>query len=87
MEIKAIRAELRARFINDPFLMALFGFRVPRKPRAETRRELRKPTTSERRQARKMGARNTAHEIEQFFNRRGIRMTRNMQSQDRGARP
>jgi hypothetical protein len=64
-----------------------FGFRIPRKARAETQ-DRRSPTADEIREAATMLFQDVpAHEIEARYARLGVRMTRNRLSRMGGARP
>lgn len=85
-EVLSLRAALRRECtVLD---LAKWGFRQPRKPRAEISRSLRRPTRIDVEHAREMlQDRVPAHEIEQYFNRIGVQMTRNRLSKLGGARP
>lgn len=84
-EVLSLRAALRRECtVLD---LAKWGFRQPRKPRAEISRSLRRPTRAEVERAEDMLYDMTAHEVEQYFNRIGVQMTRNRLSKLGGARP
>lgn len=86
-ERAGVPLELRTRVakLGDPFIMSVFGRRVPHKNRAETSKELRRATPAERQEARLLAQSLPDHEVQALFAERHIRITANWLSRSRGA--
>lgn len=81
-----ILSGMRNPYSRQEAILAAFGFRNGRARRAPAVK-LRYPSPADRKMARRMILRGLQkHRIEAWFNRRGIRMTRNMLSRMYGAR-
>ena len=88
--LQELRRRLRAAVEHDADLMELLGFRVQRKSRRAHGRNnnLWEPTADDVKLAQEWHRAGTPdHIIEQAFNARGIKMTRNLISRAAGARP